>query len=129
MITTTIKEIGSHEGQDVRVRAARAVQGGGEAPHVVRDASQNHFSTLRVHDARIAPTGDWKQLFNGKDMTGWEHVGPGRFIVEDGMLRTEGGMGLLVGHGPLEQFGDLVRLEDAELGHHVDRGVGGHCER
>jgi hypothetical protein len=44
----------------------------------------------------LAHAGDWKQLFNGKDMTGWEHVGPGRFIVEDGMLRTEGGMGLLV---------------------------------
>lgn len=37
----------------------------------------------------------WKQLFNGKDLTGWEHVGPGRFVVENGMLRTEGGMGLL----------------------------------
>lgn len=38
----------------------------------------------------------WKQIFDGKDMTGWEHVGPGRFTVEDGMLKTEGGMGLLV---------------------------------
>ena len=26
---------------------------------------------------------------------GWEHVGPGKFVVEDGLLRTEGGMGLL----------------------------------
>ncbi len=39
--------------------------------------------------------GDAKQLFNGKDLTGWEHVGPGRFTVEGGMLKTEGGMGLL----------------------------------
>ena len=38
---------------------------------------------------------DWKQLFNGKDLTGWEQVGRGRFIVENGMLKTEGGMGLL----------------------------------
>ena len=38
---------------------------------------------------------DWIQLFNGKDMTGWEHVGPGKFFIEDGMLKTEGGMGLL----------------------------------
>ena len=38
----------------------------------------------------------WKPLFNGKDMNGWEHVGPGRFTVENGMLKTEGGMGLLV---------------------------------
>jgi len=38
---------------------------------------------------------DWKQLFNGKDMTGWQHVGPGNFILENGMLKSEGGMGLL----------------------------------
>jgi hypothetical protein len=38
---------------------------------------------------------DWKPLFNGKDLEGWRHVGPGRFVVEDGVLRTEGGMGLL----------------------------------
>jgi hypothetical protein len=34
-------------------------------------------------------------LFNGKDLTGWQMVGPGRFEVEDGMLKTVGGMGLL----------------------------------
>lgn len=38
----------------------------------------------------------WKPIFDGKDLTGWQHVGPGRFTVEDGMLKTEGGMGLLV---------------------------------
>jgi hypothetical protein len=38
---------------------------------------------------------DWKPLFNGRDLTGWEHVGPGRFVVENGLLKTEGGMGLL----------------------------------
>lgn len=37
----------------------------------------------------------WTPLFNGHDLTGWEHVGPGRFVVEDGTLKTEGGMGLL----------------------------------
>lgn len=38
---------------------------------------------------------DRRQLFNGRDLTGWEHVGPGGFRVEDGCLRSEGGMGLL----------------------------------
>lgn len=38
---------------------------------------------------------DWKPLFDGKSTGGWEHVGPGRFVVEDGLLKTEGGMGLL----------------------------------
>jgi hypothetical protein len=34
-------------------------------------------------------------LFNGQDLDGWEHVGPGRVYVEDGLMKTEGGMGLL----------------------------------
>ncbi len=37
----------------------------------------------------------WKPLFNGKDLTGWKHVGPGNMTVEDGLIRTHGGMGLL----------------------------------
>ena len=36
-----------------------------------------------------------EQLFNGKDLTGWQMVGPGRFTIENGMMKTEGGMGLL----------------------------------
>ena len=43
--------------------------------------------------ARPAP--EWKQLFNGKDLTGWKHVGPGEMTVTDGMIETHGGMGLL----------------------------------
>ena len=38
---------------------------------------------------------DWRPLFDGHTLDGWEHVGPGKFVVEDGLLRTEGGMGLL----------------------------------
>ncbi len=37
----------------------------------------------------------WHPLFDGKSLDGWEHVGPGRMVVEDGVMRTEGGMGLL----------------------------------
>src|ERR1700751_4471506 len=37
----------------------------------------------------------WRQLFNGKDLTGWKHVGPGSDTVEDGLIHTHGGMGLL----------------------------------
>ena len=37
----------------------------------------------------------WKQLYNGKDLAGWKHVGPGSMTVEDGLIRTHGGMGLL----------------------------------
>ncbi len=41
------------------------------------------------------PSSDWRPLFDGRSLEGWEHVGPGKFMVEDGLLRTEGGMGLL----------------------------------
>src|SRR6478736_4987203 len=40
-------------------------------------------------------TPGWRALFDGKSLDGWEHTGPGRFVVEGGQLRTEGGMGLL----------------------------------
>src|SRR2546421_10057814 len=40
-------------------------------------------------------SGEWNQLFNGRNLAGWEHVGPGRFVVEDGLFKTEGGMGLV----------------------------------
>ena len=44
---------------------------------------------------RAADAGNgWKQLFDGKDLTGWTHVGPGGLKVEDGLLRSYGGMGL-----------------------------------
>jgi hypothetical protein len=36
-----------------------------------------------------------KQLFNGKNLDGWRMTGPGEFKVEDGLLATYGGMGLL----------------------------------
>lgn len=37
----------------------------------------------------------WKQLFNGHDLTGWKQVGPGKHYVQDGTIRSHGGMGLL----------------------------------
>jgi len=49
---------------------------------------------------------EWRQLFNGTDLTGWEQVGPGEFVVEDGLLKTVGGMGMIL--YPAEKFGDVV---------------------
>jgi hypothetical protein len=37
----------------------------------------------------------WQPLFDGHDLRGWKHVGPGGFTVEHGLLKTQGGMGLL----------------------------------
>ena len=40
-------------------------------------------------------TKKWRQLFNGKDLSGWKHVGNGHMSVEEGIIKTHGGMGLL----------------------------------
>lgn len=42
-----------------------------------------------------AAPGNWISLFDGKDLAGWKHVGPGEMTVEDGLIHTHGGMGLL----------------------------------
>jgi len=52
-------------------------------------------STLFAVAATPPQVPAWKPLFNGKDLTGWKHVGPGSMTVEDGLIRTHGGMGLL----------------------------------
>ena len=46
----------------------------------------------------------WKPLFNGKDLSGWKHVGPGEMTVADGLIQTHGGMGLLYWTG--QKFGN-----------------------
>ena len=43
----------------------------------------------------MAPDDQPRPLFNGKDLDGWAHVGKGRVYVDEGLLKTEGGMGLL----------------------------------
>ena len=48
----------------------------------------------------------WRQLFNGKDLSGWEQVGPGEFVIEDGMLKTVGGMGMIL--YPAEKFSNVI---------------------
>ena len=51
--------------------------------------------TLRAADAPKEGAAKAIELFNGKDLTGWKHAGPGEFKVQDGTLVTSGGMGLL----------------------------------
>jgi hypothetical protein len=58
-------------------------------------------SSLRAQDSK-----EWRQLFNGKDLTGWKHVGPGEQYVENGFIKSHGGMGLLYWKG--EKFGNCV---------------------
>ena len=63
-----------------------------------------------------------QQLFNGKDMTGWHFVGPGSFTVEDGLLTTHGGMGLLV--YDKQPFGNaVIKVVYKVTGEHDNSGV------
>ena len=58
------------------------------------------------------------QIFNGRDIAGWEMVGSGSFKVQDGLLVTGGGMGLLwyteskVGNAVLRVVYRVSRVED-----------------
>ena len=42
------------------------------------------FLALFAAFPTAAESGEWKQLFDGKDLMGWKHVGPGEMTVEDG---------------------------------------------
>lgn len=50
---------------------------------------------LLFNNSNFAQGNNRTQLFNGKDFTNWEHLGKGKFIIENGLLKTDGGMGLL----------------------------------
>lgn len=64
----------------------------------------------------------FRPLFNGKDLSGWKHVGPGSFVVEDGMMKTVGGMGLL--YYEKEKFGNSVlRVVYKTASDHANSGV------
>jgi hypothetical protein len=38
---------------------------------------------------------EWQPLWNGKNLDGWKHIGYGQFLIEDGVLKTEGVPGTL----------------------------------
>ncbi|MGO9465794.1 MAG: DUF1080 domain-containing protein [Isosphaeraceae bacterium] len=62
-------------------------------------ASLLSISLVAGVSAQDKPTTDspaaWRAIFDGKSLDGWEHVGPGKMVLKDGLLQTEGGMGLL----------------------------------
>ncbi len=86
--------------------ALRASRTGGEAVRPLRRTIVFSISLssilaliglLRIAVAAPAKSAEsgWKELFNGRNLDGWEHVGPGGFTIEDGLLKSHGGMGLL----------------------------------
>lgn len=70
----------------------------------------------------IMQAADFQPLYNGKDLDGWKMVGPGRFVIEDGLMKTEGGMGLLYYTG--RKFGDcVIRVVFKTTSPHSNSGV------
>lgn len=49
----------------------------------------------------------WRRLWDGRSLCGWTMVGPGSFKIADGVLETNGGMGLL--------WFDRMKFRDFEL--------------
>jgi hypothetical protein len=64
------------------------------------------FLLVNSLSASPADSTQWRHLFNGKDLTGWKQAGPGSHYVEDGFIKSKGGMGLLYWTG--EKFGNCV---------------------
>ena len=80
------------------------------------------FIIVILAAAACLPAASWKQLFNGKDTQGWEMTGPGGFDIEDGMLVTKGGMGLLYyKEKPLENA--TLRVVFKTIGERGNSGV------
>jgi hypothetical protein len=52
-------------------------------------------NTTEPHKGKPEQANGGRQLFNGKDLSGWKHVGKGSMSVENGMIRGHGGLGLL----------------------------------
>jgi len=86
---TDVEEARGLESRDGRVLAMRAAR--------VAVSLLAWAATARAEE---------KALFNGRDLTGWTHVGSGEVVVEHGLLKTVGGMGLLFYAG--ERFGDCT---------------------
>jgi Domain of Unknown Function (DUF1080) len=65
----------------------------------------------------------WQSLWDGKSLNGWEHVGPGGFSIQEGLLKTEGGMGLLWYTKQKFSSGDSIRVVFKTTSEHSNSGV------
>lgn len=67
--------------------------------------------TVFLSAAVFAGNGDWKSLFNGKDLDGWKIHGTEKWYVEDGLLVCESGPDKAYGYLSTEKFYDDFELE------------------
>ena len=58
----------------------------------------------------------WKQLFNGKDLTGWKHVGGGQPICGRWFISKQGWHGFIIlGWWQIRQLCNKSRLQNAKF--------------
>lgn len=80
------------------------------------------LALMMIVGAGLAAAAGPKQLFNGRDLTGWKMTGPGEFVIEDGMMKTTGGMGLL--YYEKEKLGNcVVKVVFKTATDHANSGV------
>jgi hypothetical protein len=75
----------------------------------VRKTSRATLVIVLTAAAANAGQGNAVSIFDGRDLSGWQHVGDGRFVLQAGMLKTEGGMGLLY-YAPRKVGRETVRV-------------------
>lgn len=80
-------------------------RGGATAPWAAVFAACTTATVASAADS-AGSASEWKPLFNGRNLDGWQHVGPGEVVVENGAMKTVGGMGLLWYTG--EKIGNAV---------------------
>ena len=84
--------------------------------------SMFRFAPLLLLPVLAVAADGWKPLYNGKDLTGWKMTGPGHFVIEDGLMKTTGGMGLL--YYEKAKLGNAVlRVVFKTVGEHANSGV------
>jgi len=80
------------------------------------------FASSTSAQSGLESSASWRPVFDGKSLDGWQHIGPGKMILENGLIRTEGGMGLL--WFTKEKFGDcVVRVVYKTSSKHSNSGV------
>lgn len=80
------------------------------------------LALMMIVGAGLAAAAGPKQLFNGRDLAGWKMTGPGEFVIEDGMMKTTGGMGLL--YYEKEKLGNcVVKVVFKTATDHANSGV------
>ena len=55
--------------------------------------------SLTSNPASAGRPADWHRIFDGTSIADWEHVGLGSITLQDALLSTHGGMGLLYWKG------------------------------